>query len=195
MTGRLVEEEIDGDVEIQLVEHTADEVVVRQRHLGVEADTKQAAHFAAIDLAENLVGIDARPGQLVRLDAPDLGDVGAMFRLGDVASAGELIALLTVLASALTVALAGDRRIAAAGPADAPRSENHVDRPEDVLDAVAVMLDAARVQQKARPAPCPTTPPPAGSTARRCPSFPPCAAASSRGHARRPCRSRWCVRR
>ncbi len=74
-----------------------------------------------------------------------------MLRVGDVAAAGELIALLAVLASALAVALAGDGGVAAAGPPDAAGGEDHVDRTEDVLYAVAVVLDAARVQQKAAP--------------------------------------------
>src|SRR5262249_30718341 len=83
MAGRLAEKEVDGDVKVQLVEHAADELIVRQRDLGVEADRQQAVHFAAVDLAENLVGIDARSRQVVRRDAPDFSNLSAVFGLGD----------------------------------------------------------------------------------------------------------------
>jgi hypothetical protein len=39
--GRVVEEEIDGDVELELVEAARDEAAVGQRHLRVEADRQQ----------------------------------------------------------------------------------------------------------------------------------------------------------
>ncbi len=180
MPGRLVEEEIDGDVELQFLQHPLDEVAVRQRHLGVEADAEQAADFAAVDLAEDLVGVHAAVRQFRRIDAPHLGDVGAVLRVLDVAAAGQLIALLAVFASALAVALAGDGGVAAALAADAAGRQHHVDGAETVLDAVRVMLDAAGVQEEAASAPCPTTRRPAGSSARRCPSPRRCAAASIR---------------
>src|SRR5690606_38886623 len=96
------------------------------------------------------VDVDARTGNLVGFDAPNLCDVRAVSRIGDVARAGQLIALLAVLAPALTVALAGDRRVAAIRPADASRRKHDMDRPEDVLDAVAVVLDAAGVEEETR---------------------------------------------
>src|SRR5579875_1898405 len=82
--------------------------------------------------------------------------MGAVLRFGDVASAGQLIALLAMFASALAVALAGDGGVATAWPTDAARSKDHVDGAQHVLDAVCVMLDTARVQQKTRP--CRTPP-------------------------------------
>ena len=81
-----------------------------------------------LDLAEHLVAIDAGVRQLLLGDAPDVGDVPAMLGVLDVAAAGELVALLAVLAAALAVALAGDRRVAAARPADPPRRQHDVDR-------------------------------------------------------------------
>ena len=73
-----------------------------------------------LDLAEQLVAIDPGVRQLRLGDAPDVGDVPAVLGVLDVAAAGELVALLAVLAAALAVALAGDRRVAAARPADPP---------------------------------------------------------------------------
>src|SRR5690606_24492753 len=85
-------------------------------------------------------------------------DFGAMFRIVEITLAGELVALLPVLAAPLTVRLAGDRCIPASFTADAPGSEDDVDRPQHVLHAVAVVLNSASMQQKARPG----RPPPLG---------------------------------
>ena len=116
--GRVVEEEVDRGVELQLLEAARDEGVVRQRDLRVEADREQPLDLAAIDLAEQLVGIDAGAGQLLLVDPPDAGDVAPMLRVADVAPARELIALLPVLAAALPVGLADDRAVAALRLAD-----------------------------------------------------------------------------
>ena len=164
VAGRLVEEEVDADVELELVEHARDESAVRQRHLGVEADAEQAADLAAVDQAEDLVGVHAgAPGNSSGADAPDLGDVLAVLGLADVAAAGKLVALLAVLAPALAVALAGDGRVAAVGPADPARGQDHVDGAQAVLDAVAC---GARCRGRAAGSwswPRPTTRPPGGS--------------------------------
>ena len=74
-------------------------------------------------------------------------DVRAVLGVRDVAVAGELVALVAVLASALAVALAGDRRHAAAGLAELAGGEAEVDRGKDVVDAFGLLLDAAGVQQ------------------------------------------------
>ncbi len=42
---------------------------------GLKQIDKQPADFAAVDLAEDFVGIDAGLRQFVRIDAPHLGDV------------------------------------------------------------------------------------------------------------------------
>ena len=162
---RVVEEEIDGGVELELLQAARDERVVGQRDLRVEADRESALDLARVDLAEQLVGVDAGPGQVLFVDAPDAGDVAAMLRVADVAPAGQLIAFLPVLAPALSVGLADDGAVAALRFADSARREDQIDRAERVLDAVRVVLDAARVKQKAGLAPCPTTPPPASGRA------------------------------
>ena len=62
---------------------------------------------------------------------------------------GQLVCLLPVLAPALAVALAGDRSVAAPRRADLAGGEDKVDVGEDVVDAVGVVLDAARVHDHA----------------------------------------------
>ena len=148
MPRRLVEEEVDGHVEIEFLQGAGDEGVVGQRHLGIEAQRQQTADFAAVDLAKDLVGVHTGVGQFLGIDAPDTGDVGAVFGVFDVAHTGKLVALLAVFAAALAVGLSGDGAVAAALAADAPGGQYHVDRPEHVLHALAVMLDAASVHQK-----------------------------------------------
>ena len=88
-----------------------------------------------------------------------------MIGIADVAPAGQLIAFLAVLATALAVGLSDDRAVAAVGPADAARCQHQIDRAERVLDAVGVMLDAARVEQEARSRRAPPSPRPARWTA------------------------------
>jgi hypothetical protein len=72
--------------------------------------------------------------------------VGAVLGVGDVAVAGELVALVAVLASALAVALSGDRGDTTAGFAELAGGEPEVDRGEHVVDALGLLLDATGVQ-------------------------------------------------
>ena len=55
-----------------------------------------------------------------------------------------------MLASALPVALSSDGSIATAGRADLSRRQNQIDIREDIVDAVGVVLDAARMHHHAR---------------------------------------------
>src|SRR5262249_45646023 len=142
---------IDGDVELQLLQGTRDEVVVRQRNLGIETETEQTADLAPVDLAEQFVAVDAGVRDVVGIDAPDAGDAGAVLGVLDVAHAGALIALLAVFAATLAVGLPGDGAVAAALAANASRGQHDVDGPQYVLHAVAGVLDAAGVHQEAGP--------------------------------------------
>ena len=74
-----------------------------------------------------------------------------MLRVADVPQARQLIAFLAVLPTALAVGLADDGAVAALRTADPAGGEHEVDGAERVLHAVGVMLDAARVEEKARP--------------------------------------------
>ena len=69
------------------------------------------------------------------------------FRIGDRSLARQLVALLSVLAAALAVALPGDHRAARAFAADVAGREADVDEREAVLDALGLMLEPARVQR------------------------------------------------
>ena len=101
---------------------------------------------------EQLDGGQPGPGQIVRVDAPDPGHVGAGGGVGDLAVAGQLVGLLAVLAAALAVALAGERAVAAARRARAgPSSEREVDRGGGGVGAVDVLLDAAAGEDVAPP--------------------------------------------
>src|SRR5207253_913841 len=80
--------------------------------------------------------------------APDADDMGAVLLVLDDAAAGQLVALLAMLAAALTIALPGDRGVAAALTTDAAAGQDHVDRTETVLHAMRVMLNAAGVHQE-----------------------------------------------
>jgi hypothetical protein len=70
-----------------------------------------------------------------------------VFRVGDVAVAGELVAFVAVLPPALPIALAGDRGDPAAGFAELAGGQPEVDRGQHVVDAFGVLLDAPGVQQ------------------------------------------------
>src|SRR5262245_8361994 len=146
----VVEEEVDGNIELELLEGARDEGVVRQRHFRVEADRQQPPDLASVDLAEQLVGVNARAREFLLVDSPDARDVAPLFRVADVAPAWKLIALLAVLATALSVCLANDGAVAALRFADPTRREHEVDGAQRVLHAVRVMFDAAGVEEEAR---------------------------------------------
>src|SRR5205823_4252412 len=98
---------------------------------------------------EHFVRIDAGAGDVFLFNPPDAGDVFAMLGVGDVAPAGELVALLTMFASALPIRLADDGAVAALGFANPSRCKNEVDGAQRILHAVGMMFDSARVKQKA----------------------------------------------
>ncbi len=82
------------------------------------------------------------PGISASSQPHTLATCGAVLGVGDVAVAGELVALVAVLAAALAVALPGDRRHAAAGLAELAGGQPEVDRGEHVVDALGLLLDA-----------------------------------------------------
>ena len=85
---------------------------------------------------------------LVRLDAPDFGHMFSRFRIRYGALAGQLIALLSVFASALAIALAGDHGAARAFPADVAGRQAYVDQRKNVFHTLRLMLDAARMKRE-----------------------------------------------
>ncbi len=148
--GGIVQEEVDGGEELQLVEAAGDERTVRERHFRVEADRQQPFDLPAIDFSEQLVGVDTRTRQILLINAPHARDVPAVLRVADVTPAWELIAFLAVLATALPVGLSHDGAVATLRFADPSRCKHEVDRAERVLHAVRVVLDPACVEEEAR---------------------------------------------
>ena len=84
------------------------------------------------------------PGSVGRVDAPHPGDVRAGRRVVDLPVAGQLVGLLPVLAAALAVALAGEAAVPGAGAAGQAEGEGQVDERGDRVDALGVLLGAAR---------------------------------------------------
>src|SRR5688572_6072859 len=96
----------------------------------------------------DLVSGEALARQLLLINAPDTTDVFAVLWVLDVPVARKLIALVPVLASALSVPLARDGGVTAVRLADATGRQHEIDAGQHVLDALALMFNAARVQQK-----------------------------------------------
>src|SRR5262245_15832742 len=76
--------------------------------------------------------------------------MAAVLRVFDVAPARKLVAFLALLAPALPVALPGDHRIARPFPADPAGGDHELDRGHAVFHALRMVLNPARMQQKAR---------------------------------------------
>ena len=62
-----------------------------------------------MDRFDELLRGESLAGDVGFVAVPHLGHRGTVLRVGDVAVAGQLIALVAVLASALAIALPGDR--------------------------------------------------------------------------------------
>src|SRR4029434_10989131 len=133
---RVVQEEVDRGVELELVETTRDEGIVGKRHLRVEADREEPFDLSSIDLAKELIRVDARARKLLLFDAPDARHVAAVLGVADIAPARQLIAFLPMLAAALSVGLANDRAVAALRLADPSRGQDEIDGGEGVLDPI-----------------------------------------------------------
>src|SRR5262245_7053548 len=56
-----------------------------------------------------------------------------------------------MLAAPLTISLSGDRSITAAFAANAPCSQHQVNATEHIIDTLGMLLNSARVEQKAGP--------------------------------------------
>src|SRR5262249_42741524 len=99
-------------------------------------------------LTEYLVGVNTWRRQRLGRHTPHGGHMRTMFGIREVSSTGQLIALLAVLTTTLAIGLSRDSRIPAAFASDTSRCQHDIDGAETVLDAVTVMLDAARVHEK-----------------------------------------------
>ena len=77
-----------------------------------------------------------------------------MLGVGEVATAGELVALLAVLASALAVALTGESAIARARAADQAEDECEIDRCRRGVGTIDVLLHAPAGEDVRSPTAC-----------------------------------------
>ena len=112
---------------------------------GLEPKTSSArGPSGRAERVEQLVRGHARSGQVVGGHAPHPGDVRAGRRVVDPPVAGELVGLLPVLPPALAVALPGEAAVAGAGAAGQAEGEGQVDEGGDRVDALGVLLGAAR---------------------------------------------------
>ena len=144
---RFGQEEVDDGVELEPVEGFGGEVGVGCRHGGVEADRQQSLDLTGVDRLDDLLGRDALARDLLVVATPHRCDVGAVFRVRDVAVAGQLVAFVAVLTAALAVALPGDRRYPASRLAELPGRQTKVDGREHVVDTLGVLLDTVGVEQ------------------------------------------------
>src|SRR5262249_42775454 len=146
--GGLREEEIDHTKKLELFESLAYEVTVGQRDDRVEADREQSFDFTAVnrlhDFHRRVTGLR----NLVRRDAPNLRDVPARFWIGDLSLARQLIAFLSMFASALAVSLAGDHDATGAFSADVSGCETEIDQSQNVLDTFGMMFNPAGMHRE-----------------------------------------------
>ncbi len=160
--GRLGQEDVGHDEQVQRPQPVDDPVGVRSRHGDVAGQHEQHPDAArGAEPVEHLVRGAAGPGQLVGVDAPHGGDMCAGGRVVQPPVPGELVGLLAVLAAALPVALAGDRAVAGARPPDQPERERQVQVRLRGVGAVAVLFGAAGGEDHRRP--CPAQPPDCGA--------------------------------
>src|SRR5690349_20117184 len=83
--------------------------------------------------------------KLSLIDSPNTGNIAPSLRICNRTSSGELVALLSVLASALTVALAGDHHAAGCFASEISGRKKEVHHGEAVLDAFRMVFDTAGV--------------------------------------------------
>src|SRR5690349_10523882 len=84
--------------------------------------------------------------QLFFRDSPNACDVFAVLRILDIAISRQLIALVAMLSAALSIALSGDRSIAATFSSYSPCGQNKVDARDDIVNSFRVVLDTSCVQ-------------------------------------------------
>ncbi len=144
---RLGEEEVAHHEQIEAGERVAHGLHVGGRDDDVGSVHQQRTHAARhARRLQELNGRDAGTGDHVGDHPPHRGDMGAGSGIRDLAIARKLVALLPVLATALAVALTGQRAVAVAGSARQAEQQREVDRSRRRVGAVGVLLDAASGQ-------------------------------------------------
>src|SRR5262249_38546556 len=143
MLGGLRKKKVDGAEKLQLFERIPDVPGIRQRDQRVETNREQSFDLSTVNRFHDLDRRIARVGQTVWIDAPYFADVSAGLRIFDVPLARQLVALLPVLAAALSIALARDHIRTGAFSTDLTGCQAQVDDREDILHTVGMVLDAA----------------------------------------------------
>ena len=136
ITGRFREEEINYTEELQLRQSFAGEISVRKRHQRIETEGQERFDFAAMNGFHDFCGGVTRLRKIIRSDAPDPGNVFPRRRIGKRPLARKLIALLSVLAPSLTVALPGDHGRSGAFVSEIARSQRKINDSETVFYAL-----------------------------------------------------------
>src|SRR5262245_21943293 len=116
---------------------------MRQRNQRIETNRKQRLDFSVMNGVHNLLRRVACAGDVIRTDPPYFRDVRPSCRILDRARAWKLITLLAMFAPALTIALAGDHRTAAALSAEFSRSQCQIDQRQHILNTLGLMLKTA----------------------------------------------------
>src|SRR5204863_3249810 len=131
-------EEVDANVKVETFERAADFVYVRKTDHHVVAHRNQSANLTFAHLRKHLDNRDARLRQFLFRQSPNFADVFAMFGVRNRTLTWKLIRFLTVLATALAVALSGYGSVTAARCSNLSSREYQVDIREDVVDAIRV---------------------------------------------------------
>jgi hypothetical protein len=99
---------------------------------------------------QELVGALAFVGQILRIDAPNLGHSGPMIGIFDQAVSRQLIGLLSLLPTALSVALPCERAISAGRLAHLAERQHQVDERENGVSPLGLLLRSPTRKDHAR---------------------------------------------
>src|SRR5690606_21133179 len=128
--GSFVQEEVNRHIKLQFLQGLPHHVVVGQRNYRIKADGDQPLDFSAMNGFYYFVGRKPLARHIFLIYAPYAGDVFPVFGVGNIAVAGELVAFVSVFASALSVALSGDGTIATIGFSYSSGSQHQINAPQ-----------------------------------------------------------------
>ena len=147
------EEEVADHQEVQAPQTRYDVGCVGRGERRVRAvDHEHAGAVPGAQRVQQFGGRDAGPGDALRVHAPRPGHVFPVCGVGDLAVAGQLVALLPVLAPALAVALSRDGAESSGGGTRQPQKQCQVDCCRGGVGAVDVLFHAASGQDEDGPA-------------------------------------------
>ena len=148
---RFRKEEVDDAKKLELLHGFAGEVGIRQGHQRVEADGKQPFDFAAVNGVHDFDRGVAGLRQIIRRDPPDSGYVRTRCGIGEASLTGQLVALLSVFATALTIALTGHHNRSGAFAANIAGSQRDGDYRLAILDTFGVVFQSTGMHEHGSP--------------------------------------------